>query len=314
MGAFLSNGIDFTIIVPTRDRNAQLRTCLEALAALRYPRSRFEVVVVDDGSREPVEPVVDRLRGRIQIRVLCQPGSGPASARNAGAACARGRFLAFTDDDCAPDPAWLERLAECFADAPDAVAGGKTVNQIEDNVFAAASQTLVSYLYDYFNNDGGRAWFLASCNFALAAKSFRAVGGFDHSYPAAAGEDRDICDRLRLQGRRMAYASDAVVYHRHTLTAAGFWNQHFGYGRGARRYRRAHRKRSGSGVRIEPPGFYWNLIVWPFRRDDLRAPLAVSSLLVLSQVANVAGFLWEWVNEKVGQTMLSVRCGIDHRS
>ncbi len=88
----------------------------------------------------------------------------------------------------------------------------------------------------------------------------------------AAGEDRDICDWLHIQGRRMAYAPDAVVYHRHPLTPAGFWTQHSGYGRGARRYRRAHRKRCGSDVRIEPPDFYWNLLLWPLRREDLRAP------------------------------------------
>lgn len=285
--------IDFSIIVPTRDRHAQLAACLDALAELRYPASRFEVVVVDDGSRTPVEPVLEPRRERLQIRLRTQPGAGPARARNHGADAARGRFLAFTDDDCAPAPDWLEKLAVRLADAPDAVAGGCTVNLLKDNLFATASQSLLSYLYEYFSDNRGVPWFLASCNFALAASTFHSVGGFDPSYPTAAAEDRDICDRLRLHGYSMVYAPDAVVYHEHALDLRKFWSQHFGYGRGACRFWRAHRDRSGGKIRIEPPAFYWGMLMYPLRHRS-RASLAVAALLLVSQVANLAGFLCEW--------------------
>ncbi len=302
MGTPATDGIDFTIIVPTRDRPAQLAACLRALADLRYPRSRFEVIVVDDGSRELVEPVVEQVRGQIQISVQKQRGSGPAAARNLGAACARGKYLAFADDDCAPEPDWLDRLAARLAEAPNAAVGGRTINGLENNVFSAASQALLSYLYEYFNNDPTKPWFLATCNFALDAKIFHSVGGFERSYPCAAGEDRDLSDRLRLKGHPMAYAPDAVVRHRHPLTLASFWTQHFRYGRGARIYRREHRKRWGSDVRFEPLRFYWGMLSWPLRQEGLRAPLVVSALMALSQAANAAGFFWEWWNEKRGRS------------
>lgn len=285
--------IDFSIIVPTRDRHAQLAACLDALAELRYPASSFEVVVIDDGSKAPVEPVLAPRRDRLEIRLQTQPGAGPAQARNHGAVVARGRFLAFTDDDCAPAPDWLEKLATRLADKPDAVAGGRTVNLRKDDLFATASQSLLSYLYEYFNDKPGVPWFLASCNFALAAGTFHSVGGFDPSYPTAAAEDRDICDRLRLRGYSMVYVPEAVVYHVHSLDMRTFWSQHFGYGRGAFRFWRAHRGRSGGKIRIEPPGFYWGMLMYPLRHHS-RAPLAVAALLTLSQVANFAGFLWEW--------------------
>jgi GT2 family glycosyltransferase len=125
------------------------------------------------------------------------------------------------------------------------------------------------------------------------------VGGFDPSYPTAAAEDRDICDRLRLRGYNMVYVPEAVVYHVHSLDMRKFWSQHFGYGRGAFRFWRAHQGRSGRKIRIEPPGFYWGMLTYPLRLQHCRAPLAVAALLLLSQVANFAGFLWEWGYDKL---------------
>ncbi len=292
------HSIDFTVIVPTRDRHEQLAVCLRALADLRYPKDKFEVVVVNDGSREPVESIVLPFQMALPLTLLNQDGAGPATARNHAADVARGRFLAFTDDDCAPAPDWLENIASVLAGNPGTIVGGKTVNALEDNPFAEASEMLVSYLYGHFNHNPGRPWFLATCNFSLAAATFRAVGGFDSSYPAAAAEDRDICDRLRLHGCEMTYAPEALVYHRHALTFSSFWRQHFGYGRGARRYWRASKERSGSRIRIEPPGFYLRMLTYPLRRDRSRATLLAPTLLLLSQAANLAGFLCEWVIEK----------------
>jgi GT2 family glycosyltransferase len=289
----VSNPIDFSIIIPTRDRHLQLAACLEAIAGLGYPCSSFEVVVVDDGSKASVEPVVAPYRERFQITLRSQPGGGPALARNRGADVARGRFLAFTDDDCRPAPDWLDNLAACLNRAPNSIIGGRTVNGLKDNIFATASQALISYLYDYFNGDPKKLWFFTSSNLALGAESFRSVGGFDASYPRAAAEDRDLCDRLRVSGHSMVYAPDAVVYHLHPLNLLTFWSQQFGYGRGARRYWRAHRKRCGEDMRVEPPRFYSGMVIYPLRQNYIRNPLAVAALLLLSQVANVAGFLWE---------------------
>ena len=289
----MSETLDFSIIIPTRDRHDQLAACLDAVAALRYPDARFEVVVVDDGSLTPVEPVIAPWRERLRITLLSQPGAGPALARNCGAAVAQGRFLAFTDDDCRPAPEWLVHFAARLNAAPDSIVGGRTINALEDNVYATASQALVSYLYDYFNRDPRNFWFLASNNLALAAESFRSVRGFDTSYPKAAAEDRDLCDRLRAAGHGMAFVPDAVVRHLHPLSLTTFWSQHFGYGRGARRYWRAHRERSGEGIHVEPLRFYRRMLSWPLRQQHRRHLLKVTALLLLSQVANAAGFFWE---------------------
>src|SRR5688572_17617375 len=105
----------FSIIIPTRNRSGHLAACLKSLARLDYPCDRFEVIVVDDGSETPVDGVVAAIRERIDVSLATQAHAGPATARNRGAAGAKGEFLAFTDDDCAPASDWLQRLAARFA-------------------------------------------------------------------------------------------------------------------------------------------------------------------------------------------------------
>src|SRR6266480_5580198 len=106
---------DFSIIVPTHNRPQQLAACLDSLAGLDFPRDRFEVVVVDDESAKPLDAVVSPFRERLHLVLVRQKQAGPAAARNRGSTEARGCYLAFTDDDCRADSAWLRRLHTCLA-------------------------------------------------------------------------------------------------------------------------------------------------------------------------------------------------------
>jgi glycosyltransferase involved in cell wall biosynthesis len=283
----------FSIIIPTYKRPQRLAVCLQALTRLNYPRDRFEVIVVDDGSGSPPADLVDSYGDRLDIKLLTPPHAGPAAARNAGAAEARGSFLAFTDDDCAPDPDWLQALAAHFAATPDHLVGGRTLNALADNPFSTTSQLLISYLYSYYNSDPTSARFFASNNLAVAAAPFHAIGGFDTTYTLAASEDRELCDRWLYHGQRMSYAPAAVVYHAHALTLGGYWRQHFNYGCGAAQFHAARAQRSQQGIKLEPPSFYINLLCYPFtQRSGWWAPLQ-SLLLLTSQVASALGYFWE---------------------
>ena len=83
------SGPSFSVIVPTHGRPRQLASCLESLTRLQAPAGNFEVVVVDDGSPEPLDEVVKPYRNRLDLTLLRQPNGGPGSARNTGAAAAR---------------------------------------------------------------------------------------------------------------------------------------------------------------------------------------------------------------------------------
>lgn len=287
----------FSIIIPTYGRPEQLAACLQSLACLQYPSDCFEVIVVDDGSEIPPDAVVSPFSNSLNIYLLTQPHAGPAKARNRGALQAKGEYLVFTDDDCTPAPEWLQTIADRFAVTPNHAIGGRTLTALPDNPYSTASQIFIDYLYSYYNADPGQPNFLASNNLALPASCFSALGGFETTYPRAAGEDRDLCDRWLRHGYQMTYAPEAIVYHAHALTFGTFWLQHFSYGRGALLFHRTRTRRNEGHIRLEPLLFYLNLLRYPYLRRGGFRGLLLSKLLVVSQLAHTAGFLWEMVHQ-----------------
>lgn len=297
-----------SVVIPSRNRPDQLRTCLEALAASHLPTSEFEVVVVDDGGHVPLDTMVESFASRLTVSLARQEPSGPACARNLGARLAGGELLAFVDDDCSPTPSWLGELALTCRYRKDCLVGGRTVNVLEDNQFAHASQLLVNYLCGYYNCEPDGTTFLTSNNMAAPRRRFLEIGGMDERFPRAAAEDRDLCDRWRMRGWPVAFAPGAVVRHSHRMTLAGFLRQHFDYGRGAWLYHRLRRLRSGLPLRIEPASFYTNLAMHPFRQVDCRHRAQLCALMLLTQAANTTGFTVEALS-----TLLRVSPDASHR-
>src|SRR5437773_10019178 len=125
----------FSIVVPTYDRPKQLAACLQALGGLDYARESFEVIVVDDGSKTPAEAVVASFDDRLQVTLIVQLHSGPATARNAGAMRARGQYLAFTDDNCMPAPQSLQSLTARFDQALEHLIGGR-INNVSPDTYS----------------------------------------------------------------------------------------------------------------------------------------------------------------------------------
>ena len=214
----------FSVIVPTYERPEQLRSCLAAMSHLDYPAERFEVIVVDDGSRTPPADTVAEFREVMEVRLLVQENAGPAAARNHGAAAARGDFLTFTDDDCSVDPNWLRAFAEQFQQTPDSLLGGRTLNALDANLCSATSQMILDTVYAHYNANPHDAHFFASNNIAMAAELFRSLGGFDPDFRTS--EDREFCDHWRARGLRISYAPAAVIHHAHPLNARSLWEQH----------------------------------------------------------------------------------------
>lgn len=93
-----------SVIIPTCDRNEQLAKCLDCLApgVQTLPAEQYEVIVTDDGSDLTAEQMI--LERYLWARWVAGPRIGPAANRNNGVQYARGEWLAFTDDDCLPDP------------------------------------------------------------------------------------------------------------------------------------------------------------------------------------------------------------------
>jgi len=287
-----------SIIIPSHNRPKCLQQCLAAITELDYARDKFEVIVVDDGSSTPLDPIVDLFSAKINLHLLKQEHAGPATARNRGAKQAKGEFLVFTDDDCRPTPGWLATLTNFLSIKPDSMIGGEILNALPGNSFSSASQALVSYLYFYYNKNSKEAHFFTANNIALSKKCFLAVGGFDQEWGIAAAEDREFCDRWLLSGYQMTYAPEAVIYHAHPMSLTGFWHQQFNYGRGAHFFHRTRNRRNQDLMKFEPLSFYLNLIRYPFLRFKKVKAVSISGLIVLAQAATVVGFFWEQFKSK----------------
>jgi GT2 family glycosyltransferase len=246
-----------SVVVATAGRPRQLAACRAALDALDPPPGNYEVIVVDDAQRR-----------------------GPAAARNAGVARAGGELVAFTDDDCEPEPGWLVALHERWADRGDVGVGGTVVNGLSRNPFAAASQVVHDSAHAWANRDAPR--FFATNSLALPRAALLEVGGFDESLRVS--EDRELCDRWVAAGLALEHEPRAVVHHAHVMGARGFLRQHARYGRGAWRFRAAQARAGRRPAPIEP-AFYDRLL-----RDAAQRSSRMAALVAAAQLANALGF------------------------
>ncbi len=283
----------FSVIIPSFNRFEQLVDCLQAIAKLDYPRDSFEVIVVDDGSQRPLDEVVTPFMQKINLTLIRQENAGPGIARNAGAKHAKGDYLVFTDDDCTPAFDWLTVFAKYIKSRPSCIVGGRTKNQLPNNLFSTTTQLIIDIIYRRFNADADHAHFFASNNMVISRKDFLEIGGFNARFRTA--EDRELCDRWRHRGYRLVYAEDAVVYHAHHLDLFSFCRQHYEYGRGAFNYHQLRAKR-GSGNMFEDIKLHLNVGSWlfyPFKKENFKKAFPLAGALLLWQLLNAAGFYYE---------------------
>ena len=290
-----------SIVIPTYARPERLRECLAALSRQTMPADTFEIVVVDDGSPQPVVPPADTAAAGPTIRIIRQPNAGPSAARNRGVAEARGELIALTDDDCLPTPAWLESLVSAHRQCPDALVGGITFNGLTDDVFATTSQLIIDLVYEHFNADEASAYFLTSNNILCSRAAYSELGGFDTTFPRAGAEDRDFCDRWRASGRPLRLVPAATLEHRHAQNVKRFLGLHYRYGRGAYVYK-TKRLRRGSGNMAQDMNFHISLrrrLPRHLRKHrGLFRKFQITTAIVLWQAANAAGFIHEAVAQQ----------------
>src|SRR5262245_17569683 len=104
-----------SLVICTRNRAAQLVESLSRLARLRYPAG-WQLVLIDNGSADETQAAIQRFRGSFagSVRACIERKPGIARARNRGWQESRGELVVFTDDDCYPDPGFLEAVVRCF--------------------------------------------------------------------------------------------------------------------------------------------------------------------------------------------------------
>jgi GT2 family glycosyltransferase len=202
-----------------------LEDCLSSLARLTYPN--FEVIVVNDGSRDGTEAIA---RSHAHVRLITTPNNGLSTARNIGLSAATGEIVAYTDADVRVDPDWLTYLVQPFLRSDVVAAGGPNVVPPEDPwvaqcvARAPGGPTQVMF-------DDRIAEHVPGCNLAVRREALLAIGGFNPIY-LRAGDDVDVCWRLQARGGKIGFAPAALVWHHHRASIRAYWRQQVGYGEG----------------------------------------------------------------------------------
>ncbi|MHB8177623.1 MAG: glycosyltransferase family 2 protein [Vulcanimicrobiaceae bacterium] len=190
-----------SVIIATKDRAALLAQALQSLER-QIGAPSFEVVVVDNGSRDDTRAVVQaqRARDRFPLTYVFEAQPNRGKARNRGVAQATGYLVAFCDDDVVLPPGWLA-AHEAAHTGPNLVVSGPILNVASPH--DRPRPTLANY---------SRA-FLCTCNGSLPRHGFDAVEGFDEGFDLYGWEDTEFGVRLREHGLRSAFAWDAYLWH-----------------------------------------------------------------------------------------------------
>lgn len=198
----MSNSLPFvSVIVPAYNRPDGLRALLDALEEQSYPPYRFEVLVCDDGSEPPLAEQVPVKERPFSVRFSRGANAGPATARNRGLKEARGSLIAFTDDDCLPEPGWLEAAAEALARPGTYAVHGPT---------RSSTPPIAPFIHSVHI---GREHGVATANFAVRKQQLLAVGGFDETFAVPYFEDEDLSRRLAARFGEIGWREEMVVVH-----------------------------------------------------------------------------------------------------
>jgi serine acetyltransferase/GT2 family glycosyltransferase len=202
-----------SVVVATYNRANLLQRLLDDLAAQSLPRDAYELVLVDDGSKEPVRPHVTGKALPYALTLVEQENQGQARARHHGIERARGDLIVIVDDDMALPPDFLQRHLDAHARGCDVVMGlivpppGSSLPLFE----RFHADQLVRFAAACAAGAPVRGVQLATGNVSFRRQDYLDVGGFDPSLKRS--EDRELGVRFEKAGKKLGFAPDAVVVH-----------------------------------------------------------------------------------------------------
>jgi GT2 family glycosyltransferase len=253
---------EISVVIPTHNKAENLAPLLKAVCSQSMDPARFEVVVVDDCSDDGTWETLQRLASDVPVAITLlrtqQNSGGPAAPRNLGWRSASAPVIAFLDDDCLPEPGWLDGALSSMADDPRiGVAEGRTLAPPGTDL----TQLGRWYVWRIVEEPG--PWFVGT-NIIFRTEALEQVGGFDERMKWW-GEDTDLGWKVVEAGWGRGFASEAVAIH-DVEQRGWWWFVRFGW-----------RERNLVRCAAEHPQFrregFWR--PWAYRREDAAFVLAL---------------------------------------
>ena len=217
------SALDVSVVVPTYNRREIVIRSLETLFRQDFPSSRFEIVVVVDGSSDGTAEALRALAPACGFRVIEQENRGPAAARNTGFRAAKSDLILFLDDDMQCDPGLLSAHFRAQQQlGPAAVFGALfPSSDSKANLASECFKREIGAFHLQHLTDPKAQWKLTECvfsNSSLPLWMLKKVEGFDEQFRMR--EDLELGLRLRENGVCMEYAKDAIAYQHCNKTAS----------------------------------------------------------------------------------------------
>jgi glycosyltransferase involved in cell wall biosynthesis len=208
--------MDVSLIIGTRDRCQKLARCLQSVQRIAFERP-WELIIVDNGSTDSTSAIVQKFvcAVSVPVRYLFEPKPGLGNAHNAGVQIAHGEILAFTDDDCYPEPDFLRCVWSVFADRSVGYIGGRILphDPADVRVTTVTHTAPIAFPPNSFIRAGSC---FSGANMAFRRQVLDEIGGFDPLFGPGAlfnAEDLDAAGRASAMGWKGEYRPEVVVRH-----------------------------------------------------------------------------------------------------
>lgn len=209
-----------SVVVPAFNEERRIGRTLAALLDQTYPKQRYEVVVVDNGSTDGTLRVV----AGYPVRCVRESRRSSYAARNAGIRATSGDYLAFVDSDCVAEPGWLESLMRCERDSGRGLVAGRIELTTPPRPTFGSRLLALRFSADVRRDNARERSAAAGGNLLVHREVFEEVGLFE---VAVSGADSAFSQAAAQRGRKLVHADDAVVWHPGEISSVGFLRRSF---------------------------------------------------------------------------------------
>jgi glycosyltransferase involved in cell wall biosynthesis len=242
----------FSVIIPTYNRQAVLKECLEALARQTVRLEMFEVIVVDDGSTDETEQFCRGYRPNYSFQYLRELNAGAGAARRRGVQHARGEYLLLCNDDTISAPDLLAhhwKMQQARSNLRQCVLGDFRLPPAAQQRALTRFLTQSSFFFPQAKLRAGEYWeytYVVTCNLSVKRDAVLAAGSFDARFRVA--EDSDLGVRLSRNGFSVLYVPEAQAIHQHLpFTIPDLMRRAAAYGANQLAFLRKHSALLGDG-------------------------------------------------------------------